>query len=227
MGVTAIASVAYLMRMHERFFGVKVSKNFKLRALPMPAASVGLEQSVSARRSITGGGGAGTGAVTPAPSRSSCRRSSAAAAATADGGGSEAGGSQVSVAAFTPPRGDGRMPLLDNPVAVIESHPDVTGAREEMVDVGGIQLGSSEFEMAGYLSKQDAQADGPTNGGRLRWMRRVVNNTIGGEWRERFFVLQNGELRYWRSENDYQAGKPSSEPIGLGAYEVLVDMASP
>ena len=119
------------------------------------------------------------------------------------------------------------MPLLDNPVAVIESHPDVTGAREETVGVGAIQLGSSEFEMAGYLSKQDAQADESTNGGRLRRMRRVVNTTIGGEWRERFFVLRNGELRYWRSENDYQAGKPSSEPIGLGAYEVLVDMASP
>ena len=48
----------------------------------------------------------------------------------------------------------------------------------------------------------------------------IVNNTIGGEWRDRYFVLQDGTLRYWRTDADYQAGKPSSEPIQLSAYEV-------
>jgi len=40
-------------------------------------------------------------------------------------------------------------------------------------------------------------------------------------------VLSDGQLRYWRTEADYLQGKPSSEPITLSGYEVLVDMASP
>lgn len=220
MGGAALLSLAYLMRMHERFFGVKVSKNFQLWGRPNPEYSEPLANATSPERPTN------TSPTINARASNIRRNSNASIVDTADADRSQRGGG-----GFTQSQGDGRMPLLDNPVAVIESHPDVSGT-PEAADGVGMRLGSSEFEMMGSLFKQDAAASQPgetedTSRRRRNWMRSVVSNAIGGEWRERFFVLRDGQLRYWRTEADYQAGKPSSEPIQLGGYEVLVDMASP
>ena len=54
---------------------------------------------------------------------------------------------------------------------------------------------------------------------------RRISLAISGEWRERYFVLESGKLRYWQSEADFLANKPpqNDAPIMLDGHEVLVD----
>lgn len=92
-----------------------------------------------------------------------------------------------------------RMPLLDNPVAVVENHPDVA---REAAERAARPHGS--LDMAGMLSKR-------SSGRRL---------LPGDDWKPRFFVLRDQELVYYASEADYRehrAPARSDEPIRLGA----------
>ncbi|KAL1499815.1 hypothetical protein AB1Y20_012500 [Prymnesium parvum] len=214
--IASACSVSYLMRMHERFFGTKISKNFPMPSLPsLPLRS---RRAAAATPSPATGDGSSTPPLPPAPTARQPSNSTICSARTRRS-------SQRTHEAHT--ADDHRMPLLDNPVTVIESHPDVSAERQQVSPEQYTALVSSEFEMSGYLSKLTTLAGDHAEGSsRMRRVRSLVNNAIAGEWRERYFVLRDGQLRYWKNEADYEAGKPSSEPIELSGYEVLVDMAS-
>ncbi len=54
-------------------------------------------------------------------------------------------------------------------------------------------------------------------------------HVIGAARRERYFVLKDAHLQYWRSQADYEAGKAAAmdNPINLRGFEVAVDMSDP
>ena len=105
--------------------------------------------------------------------------------------------------------------LLDNPVALVDSHPDI--ANDDTAAAAASTSG--DFAMRGLLYKRVAAASA----------RRRLASAVTSEWRERFFVLSGGHLQYWRSEADYEAGKAGAldNPIDLRGFEVLCDMADP
>ena len=50
---------------------------------------------------------------------------------------------------------------------------------------------------------------------------------ITPSWQQRFFVLTEGALKYWHTEEDFEQEKAPSATIELGGYEVLVDPVDP
>ena len=148
--LSAFLSVAYLMRMHQRFFGTLLSKNFigsKGRDDPQ-GNTVQNPQQVGNMQSGN--------IQAPQPSRSNGGR------------------------AGTTNDRNHAMPLLNNPVAIIDSHPDVS---EQMRSDAGFVDAASEFEMQGYLSKQ-TQTRSESNRSAATSFIRSVGAAIVTEWRE-------------------------------------------
>ena len=224
------STIVYVMWMHQRFFGSLVNAEVveATRAFLAPLSDL------SPRYDDANAHLAGVRPTSRAP----------------PSGRHSAAGSRHSAA-----RGRPELPLLDNPTAVIENHPDLVGAVNPVASqlargsaangtaddahrmteastasfVVAASEESSEFQMRGYLAKQDAPGAEAPPGRRLGWVRSVVTtavHVVGGEWRDRYFVLRDGFLQYWHTEADFLMGKPSSQPIELDEYEVLVDMRS-
>ncbi|KAJ8602943.1 hypothetical protein CTAYLR_001527 [Chrysophaeum taylorii] len=107
------------------------------------------------------------------------------------------------------------MPLLDNPVTVIDDHPDIAARKDDDGDVREPlePTRPSEFDMTGKLWKRADDSK-----------RRTL---FQDSWRERWFILHDLKLNYWKSGTDYaQNKKPClGTPIDLCGMEVLVDMA--
>ena len=128
--------------------------------------------------------------------------------------------------------GGGRRPsILNNPLANIDYNPDAVNHGEQLLPA---RVGGSELNHCGMLSKRSQQvgdgaaASSPRPRMSTATLRRLASS-VAGEWNERFFVLQDGQLNYWHSEADYDLGKPPrlEEPIDLSGHEVLVDTDSP
>jgi hypothetical protein len=133
-----------------------------------------------------------------------------------NGGRSDDGAGACGVAPEDPRR---RMSILDNPLAGVGAHPDAVDRRPELK-----AQSDTEFNMAGSLLKRSA-GHSDVGGRTLRRVASTVTSSVTGEWRERFFVLRNGQLQYWRTEAEYDADKPPAldNPILLRGMEVLVD----
>ena len=117
--------------------------------------------------------------------------------------------------------------ILNNPLAHVDNNPDAIDG--ELIASGEILTAQrSEMNHEGALSKRSLQPGEPGAAGHLSSITRLATS-VAGEWRERYFVLKDGSLNYWRSQNEYDAGKPAAleTPIDLRGYEVLVDTDSP
>ena len=144
------------------------------------------------------------------------------------------------------------MPLLDNPVATVDTHPDIqVGASAQRRQERQLrQDHPNELEMRGVLSKRALAVDASGPASRLRPphapsrpsgkprhspatsrrpARPRLSACIGAARRERYFVLKDAHLQYWRSQADYEAGKAAAmdNPINLRGFEVAVDMSDP
>ncbi len=125
--------------------------------------------------------------------------------------------------------------VLNNPLANVDVNPDAvdseilsqTGATARRGEPA--EPRESEVNHAGLLVKRSLKPGEP---GAAAWRASSIGrlaNSVAGEWRERYFVLRDGTLNYWRSQAEYEAGKPAAleEAIDLAGHEVLVDTDSP
>lgn len=214
-----LADLFYHYRIHQRFYGDAASGGclawFSKSNTPVGKAGVS-----RVRGSIQDGGtGSGSAPLTArllsAPAASNTGGSSATTAA--DGASTNGGESGTAARRHS-------TSLLANPLIAIGDNADAA-TPHAAVALGGGQATRSELCMAGTLSKRSVQpgdrASSSATGAALRRFRQ----TVAGEWRDRFFVLRNGTLNYWRSEADYDANKPPEldNPIALNGHEVLVD----
>jgi len=117
--------------------------------------------------------------------------------------------------------------ILNNPLAHVDNNPDAIDG-ELIASREILTAQRSEMNHEGALSKRSLQPGEPGAAGHLSSITRLATS-VAGEWRERYFVLKDGSLNYWRSQNEYDAGKPAAleTPIDLRGYEVLVDTDSP
>ena len=203
LGLAGVVIFWYHRRMHGRFFGDSAG----LPELPDVAAA------------------AEEAAPAPAPSSTALKPINSGGFFSRFGGSaatSHTTAPLVAADAPTPTRpliATARRPscttLLDNPVALVDSHPDI--ANDDTAAAAASTSG--DFAMRGLLYKRVAAASA----------RRRLASAVTSEWRERFFVLAAGHLQYWRSEADYEAGKAGAldNPIDLRGFEVLCDMADP
>lgn len=113
---------------------------------------------------------------------------------------------------------DNRVPLLDNPITAVESHPDLIPHSHS-----GHDLGEDEgLETRGVLFKR--------NGRRGR-----VSSMLPADWAERYFVLSGTTLRYWKTEEEYldhldkrqgATGAPDAASRAPGISEQVADTPS-
>ena len=112
----------------------------------------------------------------------------------------------------------GSVSVLDNPLTRIHDNPDAAAAVNRNSVSIAAATASIEWFHSGILLKRSLQP-GEGRGSRLGTGLKRLAQTVGGEWRERFFVLSDGRLNYWKSEADYNANKPpeldSRSPIDL------------
>ena len=92
---------------------------------------------------------------------------------------------------------------LDNPLSLVQAHPDLATA------------GSAAAEKLKRLSTDDLSRPGMCEfHGMLR--KRNINKGLSlldlNQWRDRYFVLSEGTLLYWRSEEDFQAFMDGDHP---------------
>ena len=206
LGLAGVVIFWYHRRMHGRFFGDS-------------AKLLDVDSDAVARRRRRGGG-AGAGAVVdgaqPINSGGFFSRFGGSAATSHTTAPLVAADAQTAPPGARAPAGrPACTTLLDNPVALVDSHPDI--ANDDTAAAAASTSG--DFAMRGLLYKRVAAASA----------RRRLASAVTSEWRERFFVLSAGHLQYWRSEADYEAGKAGAldNPIDLRGFEVLCDMADP
>ena len=143
-------------------------------------------------------------------------------------------------------RGSG-TPVLDNPVSLVFNNPDVAlgasglggnFAKGNAVPGAALETGLSfksgsglDLEMSGYMFKRVGMDTGARRGlfGGLKRASAIatVNLAITPSWQQRFFVLSEGTLQYWHTEEDCENQKAPSATIVLTGYECLVDPHDP
>ena len=138
-----------------------------------------------------------------------------------------------------------RMSMLDNPVvdavnsrgadvslgptsyALTSAYSEGTAWRPQAATLHeeGPSHVSASLELSGLLWKKQASehSTGRSWLHGLRRARKASQELLMGPWHQRFFVMKEGELSYWHTEQDYAQGKPASEVIRLRGYEVLVN----
>ena len=144
------------------------------------------------------------------------------------------------------------MPLLDNPVATVDTHPDIqvgaSAQRRQEQQLRQSTRTSSRCAACCRSARSPSTRAGPRAGcapprapsprnGKPRHSpatsRRPARPRLSAcNWRGQarpLFVLKDAHLQYWRSQADYEAGKAAAmdNPINLRGFEVAVDMSDP
>ena len=194
--LAVIADAVYHSRMHKRFFGrgPQLCK-LKSKKKPITAGGGGL------RTALLGAGHAESGAPLRAAGSHPHPRANLEAASASVNGGADASsnaGAPSYMRGPGPSSAGRRMAVLDNPVARanIGANPDASVASIEEThgdQDSRVVASSSEFNFSGVLSKKSFEHSATTRtAGALR---RMATTIAGGEWRERFVVVQDGVMQ--------------------------------